>query len=45
MARRCTLLAKNLKEQLLVTLRMSACFGVHHDERVYVSGEAQLLVY
>ena len=45
MARRCTLLAKNLKEQLLVKLRMSACFGVQLDESVNLSGEAQLLVY
>ena len=45
MARKCTLLAKNLKEQLLVKLRMSACFGVQIDESVDESGEAQLLVY
>ena len=45
MARKCTLLAKNLKEQLLVKLRMSACFGVQLDESVDVSGEAQSLVY
>lgn len=35
---------KNLKEQLLVKLRMSACFGIQLDESVDVSGEAQLLV-
>ena len=45
MDRRCTLLAKNLKEQLLVKLRMSACFGIQLDEGVDVSGETQLLVY
>ena len=41
MDRRCTLLAKNLKEQLLVKLRMSACFGIQLDESVDVSGEAR----
>ena len=45
MARRCTLLAKNSKEQLLVKLRMAACFGVQLDESVDVYGEAQLLLY
>ena len=35
---------KNLKEQILVKLRMSACLGVQLDESVDVSGEAQLLV-
>ena len=41
MDRRCTRLAKNLKEQLLVKLRMSACFGIQLDESVDVSGEAR----
>ena len=35
---------KNLKEQILVKLRMSACLGVQLDESVDVSGEAQLVV-
>ena len=45
MARRCTILTKILKEQLLAKLRMSACFGVQLDESVDTYGEAQLLVF
>ena len=47
MAVRCTLLVKKLKEQLLVKLRMSACFCVQWMKLfMYLSiYEAQLLVY
>ena len=44
-ARRCILVAKDLKEQLLEKLRDCTCFGLQLDESVDVSGEAQLLVY
>jgi len=44
-ARRCTLVAKNMKEQLLEKLRLCKQFSIQLDESADVSGEAQLLVY
>ena len=44
-ARRCTLVAKDIKEQLLEKLRLCNQFSIQLDESVDVSGEAQLLVY
>ena len=44
-ARKCILVAKDSKEQLLEKLCDCTSFGLQLDESVDVSGKAQLLVY